>query len=529
MDDFKIRIQGVVLDKKIKQSIREQLKGISNLSIKISKIDTSKITSAIQQAIKNGYKNAPSGTLPSPKPAPKSKRNSSSSPVSKQITRINEALETKLYDAKIAELEAGFRKLGSSAEEAKARVNDVGEAYTKLKGESDPDKIIAAHKSLNTQIKKTNSELRNAKADATKYVDTFKQAKLSNKIESWLKKNTAATKDARKAMELYLKRLSSDRITPKDYAEISAGYEDINTKMRIQGKLGKSFRNSLSSGMSKIKDLVLASGSLITVFDKFKDSISELKEIDSILTEISKTSDRTTESLKQLGDDSFETASKYGRKASDYLTSVQEMNRSGFYDEKGNAMAEQSLLAQSAGDMTEEVADKWILATNAAYGYEGEAKKINAVLDGTNSITNRNSVNMTDMAEAMSTVGTSAAQAGIEVNELSSIIGTSVATTKKEGSEVGTAWKAILVNLQNISSSKITGTLDKANASMTEMVNGTKQLRDPMEILKDLAKTYNSLDAKDPLKAEITQNIGGKVYHVVQKCTTRMNLIAGNA
>lgn len=135
---------------------------------------------------------------------------------------------------------------------------------------------------------------------------------------------------------------------------------------------------------------------------------------------------------------------------------------------------------------------------------------------------------MTDMAEAMSTVGTSAAQAGIKVNELSSIVGTSVATTKKEGSEVGTAWKAILINLQNVSSDKIVGTLNKANASMTEMVNGTKQLRNPMEILKDLAQTYNSLDAKDPLKAEITQNIGGKVYHVMQKCITRMNLIAGN-
>ncbi len=188
------------------------------------------------------------------------------------------------------------------------------------------------------------------------------------------------------------------------------------------------------------------------------------------------------------------------------------MNRNGFSGEKANAMAEQSLLAQSAGDIAKETADKWILATDAAYQFEGEAEKINGVLDGTNSISVRNNIHMADMAEAMSTVSQSAAQAGIKVNELSSIIGTSVSTTQKDGYEIGTAWNVILDNLQNVSSGKITDTLNKANASMTEMVNGTKQLRNPMEILKDLAKTYNSLDAKDPLKTEITQNIGGKLH-----------------
>ena len=47
---------------------------------------------------------------------------------------------------------------------------------------------------------------------------------------------------------------------------------------------------------------------------------------------------------------------------------------------------------------------------------------------------------------------------------------------------------------------------------MTEIVNGTEQLRSPIAILKDLAKTYNELDQKDPLRSEITRNIGGKHY-----------------
>ena len=71
-------------------------------------------------------------------------------------------------------------------------------------------------------------------------------------------------------------------------------------------------------------------------------------------------------------------------------------------------MAEQSLLAQSAGDMTADLANNYILATNAAYKLNGESDKLNAVLDGQNSITNRNSVAMADMATAMSPVKFSA-------------------------------------------------------------------------------------------------------------------------
>ena len=130
------------------------------------------------------------------------------------------------------------------------------------------------------------------------------------------------------------------------------------------------------------------------------------------------------------------------------------------------------------------------------------------VTDGTN----RNSVNMTDMADAMTIVGSNAANAGVKVEELSAIIGTAVATTKKSGSEVGTAFKSIFVNLQNTSSSKIANTLKEAGTSMTEVKNGIEQLRSPIEILKDLANTYNSLDEKDPLRSEITRNVGGKYY-----------------
>ena len=152
----------------------------------------------------------------------------------------------------------------------------------------------------------------------------------------------------------------------------------------------------------------------------------------------------------------------------------------------------------------------YILATNAAYKFNGEASKLNAVLDGQNSITNCNSVSLEDMAIAMSEAGTVASSYRVSIEDLSAMIGTMESVTKLGGSEVGNGIKAILINLQNVTSSKITDTLDAANASMTEFVNGTEKLRDPISILRDLAETFNQLDEDDALRAEILTNIGGK-------------------
>ena len=122
---------------------------------------------------------------------------------------------------------------------------------------------------------------------------------------------------------------------------------------------------------------------------------------------------------------------------------------------------------------------------------------------------------MQDMASAMTVVGSQAANSRVNIDELSAAIGTMVSSTRKSGNEVATSLKAIFINLQNVASSKINNTLKAAGTSMTVMKDGIEQLRTPMEILKDLAKTYNELDEADPLKAQITTVIGGK-HHANQ-------------
>lgn len=64
---------------------------------------------------------------------------------------------------------------------------------------------------------------------------------------------------------------------------------------------------------------------------------------------------------------------------------------------------------------------------------------------------------------------------------------------------------------------------------MTTVKDGVVSLKEPMQILKELSEEYTKLDESDAKRANLLSAVGGKIYHVVQKCITRMNLIAGNA
>lgn len=444
-----------------------------------------------------------------------------------EINNIKDLVNGKTkndYSTQIAKIGGNFRSIGFSQEDVDEKLKSANNAFDALRqrlsqpfDKNNYQEIISLNDKLQKELAESSNEYTKLQASTKGYVSIHQRLTKANTIEAWNQKNTKATKEAIATNQVYIDSLRNlnAQMTQMDYDEISIGFKRNENSMRGINRLGTSLKNQFTEASHGFSQWLSISSGIMFAISKTKDAILEIKNLDDILTEISKTSDLTSSQLKQLGMDAYDSASKYGRTASDFLLGVQEMARSGFYGEKGTGMAEQSLLAQASGDMNAELANNYVLATNAAYKLNGEAEKINAVLDGQNSITNKNSVAMADMATAMSEAGTVASSYRVSIEDLSAMIGTIESVTKLGGSEVGNAIKAILINLQNVTSDKMVDTLDAANASMTEMVNGAEKLRNPIDILRDLAKTFNQLDEDDPLRAEILTNVGQK-YHAAK-------------
>lgn len=448
-----------------------------------------------------------------------------------QSDNILSKVNTGDYDAAIKKQITDLQKYGYTAEQAEAQVFELTNALKTMSSvDSTYEERIAAERKWQTEMAKTKNIVSEAKLEWQGLATEQQRLSLANRIEAFMQKNTKITKSAKEELQRYVTSLRNldQEMSKVEKNNINAFFQETQNRMRALGKLGYALSDQLKQAANSFTQWISVSSLIMTGIYKTRQAVSELVEVDNILTEISKTSDMTKQELADLGKTSFNTASQMGRTATDYLNTVTEMSRSGFYGEQGEAMARQTLLAQTAGDLTNELASKYILATNAAYKLNGEASKLNEILDGQNMITNRNSVSMTDMAEAMSEAGSVASTYRVDADQFSAMVGTIEAVTKLGGNEIGTGIKSLLINLQNVNSSKITGTLSRAGADMTEFVNGVEKLREPMDILRDLSETFRTLDEDNPLRAEILTNIGGKIYHVVQKCITRMNLIAGN-
>lgn len=435
------------------------------------------------------------------------------------------------YANQIQEIEKKFRDLGFTESEVANQTSDLRAKHqdlldviksTSFSSDTEHNQaIIAADKQRAKELNKVSNAYKSLKTDATQFYNLDKQNKLSNDIQNWLSKNTAASKSARASLEAYFKELSEGRVTAERLKYIETELKKIDTQQRGMGKLGLAFKDQWTQAVDSFKTWLSASSAVMLVVSKTKEAVTELKEIDTILTEISKTNDKLSKSdLKNIGNNAFETASKYGKKATDYLSGVQEASRAGY--ENAENIAELSTAAQGAGDMTAELANSYIIATDKAYGMEGSIQKLTQTLDGANEITNHNAVNMTELAEGMKVVGSQAASSQISVEETTAALGTLIAVTQQDGSQMGNAFKGILMNLRQVtgevdgeeidqeSLTKYEKACEALGVSLSEVKDGAVSLKEPMQILKELSAEYTKLDKDDAKRANLLSAIGGK-------------------
>ena len=470
------------------------------------------------------------------------------------MASLDEAKSRKRINADIKQLEKALNTLrltgilakGDTKKGINQTIKDLSSKlnHLKLKGKIDERNLKREiNKSLHNMTfddieavkvdgSKTKLKIKKVLADAKAYAEKnpvfvnvgMKKEKLDNDLTTFLNKNSKIRessillKESEKVRELIGSVDDKDALKAATEAfqlfksEVSAtGYAGTGTAEKIKGMLSQVMKIGSFFGVASL------------AVNSFRKSLGTLKGNNTILVEISKTSEMTKQQLKELGDEAFKVASKYGQLSSGYLLGVQEMARSG-YEDLSKELGELSLLTQSAGDMTADSANNYLLATDAAYRYGGSVEKLTAALDGANYISNRNSASLTDLADATRVSASFAANAGVAIDELTAAEATMIATTKRSGSEMGRAFRSIILNLQQVSGEfdgeiideeqlkKVEARCHSLGVELEYMKDGIATLRNPMEVLKDLAKVYNSLPDNSAEKQGLISDIGGK-YH----------------
>ena len=320
--------------------------------------------------------------------------------------------------------------------------NNTAPNLQRIKAEMD-----AYTASVNNAVKSSealNRELRDAAIDnkASAQIE-----KLKNQMELFAKTNVKAVNSLKQMRDGFtylgkwqelITRLNSGTLDANGIQKLTQDFQAFKGECQSAGLTTSRFFTSMQSQLRMVVQRWI---SLYAIIGRITTAFNELKEVDKILTEIAKSSDVTRESLQSLGDAAFDMASKYGRLASDYLYGVQEFSRAGFRGDQLTALTEISLLAQSAGDIETDLANSYVIATNAAYEFEGSQEKLGEVLDRQNYVTNNYALNMTDLANSTKIAASQAAQSGVEIDEMTAALATMISTTQQGGEIAARAFR----------------------------------------------------------------------------------------
>ena len=425
----------------------------------------------------------------------------------------------------IREMEAQLRQVRLQARIDNRQLNrEINNALRNVSARDIQLNVSGNSERLGVQVRRAVSQAREIveRSPISVNID-LKREKLLNQLTAFLNKNTKINESSYWLGEAERLRGVISSVTNRDELRNAADQLQVfTTGVRATGFAAVSTSDRIKNMLGNVLKIGNYFGLAFTAVNKFRQSLVSLKEMDTLLTEINKTSEMTVRQLEELGERSYGIASRYGVLANNFMKSFQEMSRAGFGEDKAQSLAELATLAQSAGDLTAELANEYLIASNAAYGYSGNAEQLNALLDAQNQVTNRNAVSMTELADATKVAANQLANSNISENQMTALLGTGIATTKESGQVVGRAVKAIVMNLQQVQNTeeglettaedlgKVESRLDSLGIKMKETADGITRLRNPMSILSELAEVYNSLPKDGAERANIIADIGGK-------------------
>lgn len=427
-----------------------------------------------------------------------------------------------------------------AAAAAKAEQKKAAEAEKRREAE-----YQAAEKHRQDQIKRDQQAAAEAERSAQRQaaaqekaagsIDTLRKnyANLLRQIENLKAKYPEGTfddieREAREAGEEVRHLDANSKTLVGDVDRLSGTYKKLNadlaqTKAEHQAEANAMKENTAASSLlnNSLGTLVLQYMSLRMIISKvvsaFRDALNTMKEVDSELVTIQKTTGYSGDRLDQLTASAYKLASAYGRTATEILGAASVYARAGF-KENLEDMTELSALLQNVGDLSGEAAAKFLVATNAAWQMNGSYDALLRVIDGLNQQTNEAAVDMDALTSGITVAGSVFSNAGESVQTFAGLLGAGVALTQRSGSEIGRGLRTIAMNIRQIKGELDDGEIiDEASISDAaealhsvgiSVADANGELRLTSDVLTDLAGKWGSLTTAE--QSYLSQSLAGK-------------------
>lgn len=242
----------------------------------------------------------------------------------------------------------------------------------------------AIQNSIHALVNKTTAEEQAAaaarrgasesEAAARREANLHKQnANLRNRVSKFINDNTKAYAKYGDRLNAIMEELSQEGgVTRERLAQLAAEFANIQTAAKMAGATGQTFFQRLQMGWQRFGGWALVTKSMMAIVNGFKRLLSEIKEIDTAMTELRKVTDLTTVGYQRFYQEAVKASQQIGATVSDTINAAADFARLGYNVRDSLELGNAALIYRNVGDGIESVAQasESLISTIRAFGDE---------------------------------------------------------------------------------------------------------------------------------------------------------------
>ena len=214
-----------------------------------------------------------------------------------------------------------------------------------------------------------------------------------------LEQNSKWSKKAKIEVQGWINKLAT--ADPSNVEEIRNRILEIVRAEREAGNAGKTWLDIFST--KKLHNFLGQAASMFSFYDIInvgREIVTNIKEVDTALTELRKVSDATEQRLSQNFKNSAETAKELGASISDVISASADWSRMGFDIDESEELARVSTLYVNVGDDIDvEEANNSLIST--LQGFQMDAEEAESIVDRFNEVANNYAIDSAGIGEAL--------------------------------------------------------------------------------------------------------------------------------
>lgn len=326
----------------------------------------------------------------------------------KKLDKIQLSIDTEKYSTQIVSLQQQISKFGIESGEsflqASAALKQLEAAYNDMKFssgdkrldyEKEYQKLLEKTKNLITQIKsqKSNEIISNGDNRRISFV---------NELNNYLQKNTAMTKQSKQQIIDWINTLNvADDMTRGTFDNLKAQFKGLDAELRAANKLGLSWVDKFKQAVEKFGGWAIATGSVMELWNWLRQMPQTIRELDTELVDLRKTTTATSNELRQFYDESNSTAKQLGVTTKEIISQASEWSRLGYAIKDAQTMSKNSAILEAISpDLSIQKATDGLVSTLKAFRLDAD-DSLDGIISKINIIGNTQAVSNGDIVDIL--------------------------------------------------------------------------------------------------------------------------------